>query len=155
MDFVLNPLLTNTATNQSTGLILLVCSIRGPSGPSYVSCLRLLAAVCGTPAQPDLAGCVLFLRCCERGYIVDRCLQQCALAGALTGIAAIVAGNFHCTPVHSTSPVCKGPHPLGPATQYPNSHGTPCEADPLSLCFGWTSQLTVSQSGWNLQHTYT
>lgn len=57
--------------------------------------LALLAALCGTPWQPDLEGAVLFLEeVGERPYRVDRMLIQCEEAGLFDGIAGLAVGEF-------------------------------------------------------------
>ncbi len=57
--------------------------------------LMVLSALCGTPYQPDLQGCVLLLEeVGERPYRIDRLLVQCAQAGLFKGIAGIAVGEF-------------------------------------------------------------
>lgn len=57
--------------------------------------LALLAALCGTPFQPDLRGTILFLEDIgERPYRIDRLLTQCRQAGLLDGIAGLALGEF-------------------------------------------------------------
>jgi muramoyltetrapeptide carboxypeptidase len=57
--------------------------------------LALLAAVCGTPYQPDTRGAILFLEEVEEPqYRIDRMLMQLRLAGLLDGVAGIALGAF-------------------------------------------------------------
>lgn len=64
-------------------------------GPLAGGNLALLAAMCGTPSQPDLRGTVLFLEeVGERPYRLDRLLTQCAQAGLFDGIVALAIGDF-------------------------------------------------------------
>ncbi len=58
-------------------------------------CLAVLAALAGTPWQPDLEGCVLFLEeVGEAPYRVDRMLWQLRESGMLRGVAGLVFGQF-------------------------------------------------------------
>jgi muramoyltetrapeptide carboxypeptidase len=68
--------------------------------------LSILAALAGTPYAPDYRGAILVLEDVgEPAYRVDRMLTQLALAGALRGIAGLVAGHFtEATPGHELSP---------------------------------------------------
>ncbi len=64
-------------------------------GPLAGGCLSLLAAVAGTPWQPDLRGAVVFLEDVgEAPYRVDRLLWQVRAAGILDGIAGLALGQF-------------------------------------------------------------
>ncbi len=57
--------------------------------------LSLLAALCGTPLQPDTRGAVLFLEDVgERPYRIDRLLTQLQHSGLFEEAAAIVLGDF-------------------------------------------------------------
>lgn len=57
--------------------------------------LALLAALCGTPYQPELRGCILFLEDIgERPYRLDRMLIQCRQAGLFDGIVGLALGEF-------------------------------------------------------------
>ncbi len=57
--------------------------------------LSLLATMVGTPWQPDLKGCFLFLEdCAEQPYRVDRMLTQLHNAGMLDGIRGVLLGDF-------------------------------------------------------------
>jgi len=57
--------------------------------------LSLLAAMCGTPCQPDTRGAVLFLEDVgERPYRIDRLLTQLQQCGLLEAAAAVVLGDF-------------------------------------------------------------
>jgi muramoyltetrapeptide carboxypeptidase len=64
-------------------------------GPLVGGNLAMLAAVCGTPYQPDTTGCLLFLEDVgESLYRVDRMLAQLRLAGLLDGVAGLAIGEF-------------------------------------------------------------
>jgi muramoyltetrapeptide carboxypeptidase len=64
-------------------------------GPLVGGCLSMLAAVWGTPWQPDLSGGILFVEDVDEPiYRVDRMLTHLGLSGTLSTIRAIVAGHF-------------------------------------------------------------
>lgn len=64
-------------------------------GPLVGGNLALLAALCGTPAQPDARGCILFVEDIgEAPYRLDRAWAQLRLAGVLDGIAGLAFGQF-------------------------------------------------------------
>lgn len=57
--------------------------------------LSLLAALCGTPLQPDTKGAVLFLEDVgERPYRIDRLLTQLQHSGLFDAAEAVVLGDF-------------------------------------------------------------
>lgn len=57
--------------------------------------LSLLAALCGSPYQPDGAGRILFVEDVgEPVYRIDRMLTQLALAGVTRGLAGVAFGRF-------------------------------------------------------------
>lgn len=57
--------------------------------------LSLLAALCGTPWQPDARGCILFIEeVGEPPYRVDRMLRQLELAGVTRGVTGLLIGQF-------------------------------------------------------------
>jgi muramoyltetrapeptide carboxypeptidase len=57
--------------------------------------LVLLAALCGTPAQPRARGAILFLEDVgEAAYRLDRAWTQLLLSGALEGVRAVALGRF-------------------------------------------------------------
>ncbi len=64
-------------------------------GPCFAACVSVLAGLCGTPAQPDLAGAVLAVEDIEESpYRVDFALAQLQASGALRGVRALVGGAF-------------------------------------------------------------
>jgi muramoyltetrapeptide carboxypeptidase len=66
--------------------------------------LALLAAVCGTPYQPDTRGAILFFEDVgEHLYRIDRMLMQLRLAGLLDHVAGVAVGEFTgmIEPVHA------------------------------------------------------
>ena len=77
-------------------------SLRGGSaqGELVGGNLSLLAALMGTPYEPDTRGRILFLEDVgEKTYNVDRMLTQLRLAGKLDACAGIVLGQFTDCPV--------------------------------------------------------
>lgn len=64
-------------------------------GPLTGGNLALLAALCGTPWQPDLADAVVFIEDIgERPYRLDRSFVQCEQAGLFRGVAGLAFGDF-------------------------------------------------------------
>ncbi|HYE05010.1 MAG TPA: LD-carboxypeptidase [Planctomycetota bacterium] len=64
-------------------------------GTLAVACLSVLAGLCGTPAQPDLSGCILAIEDVdERAFMIDSALQQLRRAGVLDGVVGLVGGSF-------------------------------------------------------------
>jgi muramoyltetrapeptide carboxypeptidase len=64
----------------------------------FPACLSVLASLAGTPAMPDLRGCVLAIEDIKiHPFLVATNLNQLHLAGALTGVRALLGGTFtHC-----------------------------------------------------------
>jgi muramoyltetrapeptide carboxypeptidase len=57
--------------------------------------LALLAALCGTPYQPDLTGAIVIIEdVSERSFRLDRMFVQCEQAGLFRGIAGLAFGEF-------------------------------------------------------------
>jgi muramoyltetrapeptide carboxypeptidase len=57
--------------------------------------LSLLCSLCGTPWQPNLAGCILFLEDWhEQYYTLDRKFTQLAQAGLLNGVVGLLLCDF-------------------------------------------------------------
>lgn len=68
----------------------------GVRAPLFAACLVVLASLCGTPAFPDLRGCILAIEDIdERPYAIDFALSQLFLAGQLEGVAGLIGGAFH------------------------------------------------------------
>ncbi len=64
-------------------------------GPCFATCLAVLAGLAGTPALPDLRGCILAVEDIdEKPYQVDFAFAQLHAAGALDGIVALIGGSF-------------------------------------------------------------
>ncbi len=64
-------------------------------GPVMVGNLTLLAALCGTPWQPNLTGYILVIEDWkERYYSLDRQWVQLEQAGLLNGIAGLLLADF-------------------------------------------------------------
>ncbi|MBA3845351.1 MAG: LD-carboxypeptidase [Planctomycetes bacterium] len=64
-------------------------------GTLVAACLSVLARLCGTPAQPDLSGCILAIEDVdERAFMIDSALQQLRRAGVLDGIVGLIGGSF-------------------------------------------------------------
>ena len=58
--------------------------------------LTVLTHLLGTKHMPDLKGAVLFLEeVGEQAYRVDRLMQHLRMSGALSGVRAILLGQFH------------------------------------------------------------
>lgn len=65
------------------------------SGRLFGGNLAVLGALLGTPFQPDLDGCILFLEDVgERPYRIDRVLTSMRQAGLFDGLRGIVLGAF-------------------------------------------------------------
>jgi muramoyltetrapeptide carboxypeptidase len=64
-------------------------------GPLVGGCLSVLAALAGTPHQPDLSGAIVFLEeVGEAPYRVDRMLWQLRASGMLRGVAGLAFGQL-------------------------------------------------------------
>ncbi len=70
--------------------------VRGRArGPLSGGCLSVIAALAGTPWQPQLDGTVLALEDVgEAPYRIDRLLWQLRAAGCLDGVAGVLFGQF-------------------------------------------------------------
>jgi muramoyltetrapeptide carboxypeptidase len=67
--------------------------------------LTVLVHLLGTPHMPDLRGAVLFLEDAgEEAYRIDRLLQHLRMAGVLSGVRAILLGQFHVPPTARVFP---------------------------------------------------
>ncbi|MDX2084773.1 MAG: LD-carboxypeptidase [Candidatus Melainabacteria bacterium] len=68
--------------------------------------LSLLAALCGTPFQPDTTGAILFIEDWrERYYSLDRQLMQLKLAGLLDQVAGLLFCDFSEIPTEFDIPL--------------------------------------------------
>jgi muramoyltetrapeptide carboxypeptidase len=64
-------------------------------GPLVGGCLSVIAALAGTPHQPDLRGAILFLEeVGEAPYRIDRMLWQLRASGTLDGLAGLAFGQL-------------------------------------------------------------
>jgi muramoyltetrapeptide carboxypeptidase len=64
-------------------------------GRLFPACLSVLASLVGTPAMPDLAGCVLAIEDIKvQPFLIATNLNQLHLAGALRGVQGLLAGTF-------------------------------------------------------------
>lgn len=64
-------------------------------GPLFAANLVVLAALCGTPAMPDLRGHIVVVEeVGERPYRLDRLLTQLINSGAFDGVLAVVVGHL-------------------------------------------------------------
>jgi muramoyltetrapeptide carboxypeptidase len=64
-------------------------------GRLFPACLSVLAGLCGTPLQPDLRGTVLAIEDINvQPFQIDSNLHQLHLAGALSGVTALLGGSF-------------------------------------------------------------
>lgn len=124
-------------------------------GPCFAACLSVLAALAGTPAMPDLSGCVLVIEDVdERAYRVDRALEQLALAGALDGVAGLVASALPCRdrPPRDPEPAAIVAR-WGERLAVPTLFGLPCghDHDPWSLVNGRPLSLRLGdERSWRL-----
>jgi muramoyltetrapeptide carboxypeptidase len=77
-------------------------------GRLFAACLSVLASLAGTPAMPDLAGCVLAIEDIKsQPFLIATHLTQLHLSGALTGVRALVGGTF----THAEDHDYLGPRP--------------------------------------------
>jgi len=80
---------------------LLLPPTRAVEGTILGGNLSLIATMVGTPWQPDLSGCFLFLEdCAEQPYRVDRMLTQLHNAGMLDGLNGVLLGDFEADVVY-------------------------------------------------------
>lgn len=126
------------------------------AGPLFAACLRVLAGLVGSPAMPDLNGCLLAIEDIdERPYAIDRCLEQLFHAGRLRGIGGLIGGRFpHQRPSGSAEPtVTQILQRWADRLRVPAIVGLPFghEADPLSLAQARASRLLVHPPHWCLE----
>jgi muramoyltetrapeptide carboxypeptidase len=141
--------------------------LAGPAGvvegPLWAGNLVVLAALCGTPSLPSLAGHIVVIEeVGERPYRLDRVLTQLLQSGALRDVAAVVVGHLtgcdEPTPVVSPTKAPPRPHrdpvPRGidivverlSGLGVPIVAGLPCghEAPNLALPLGGRARLATS-----------
>lgn len=84
-------------------------------GRLFPACLSVLASVVGTPAMPDLRGCVLAIEDIKvQPFLMATHLNQLHLSGALRGVRALLGGTFTHTEEHDY----QGPTPDEVLTQW-------------------------------------
>ncbi|MFW5829903.1 MAG: LD-carboxypeptidase [Planctomycetota bacterium] len=117
-------------------------------GRLFAACLRVLAGLCGTQAQPDLDGCILAIEDIDEApYCLDRDLQQLYRAGVLAGVVGLLAGRFPC----AGSAEHRGPHAVdilqawGERLRLPVLAEVPFghDPDPLALPMGRQTVMRV------------
>lgn len=78
------------------------------SGRLFPACLSVLASLVGTPAMPDLRGCVLAIEDIKvQPFLMATHLNQLHLGGALRGVRALLCGTF----THAEDHDYQGPTP--------------------------------------------
>jgi muramoyltetrapeptide carboxypeptidase len=126
-------------------------------GPLVPACLRVLAGLAGTPAMPDLAGCILALEDIdERPYRMDRDLMQLYLSGCLRGVAGLVLGRFPCADLPADY---QGPSVRDIARRWADRLAVPSvaslpfghETDPVTLPCGRMATLSADGDLWRLK----
>jgi len=128
-------------------------------GPLWAGNLVVLAALCGTPSLPSLAGHIVVIEeVGERPYRLDRVLTQLLRSGALRDVAAVVVG--HLTGCDEPAPAAatptrsaRDPAPRGldvvierlAPSGVPIVAGLPCghEAPNLALPLGGRARLVI------------
>ncbi len=81
-------------------------------GPLWAGNLVVLAALCGTPSLPSLAGHIVVVEeVGERPYRLDRVLTQLLRSGALRDVAAIVIGHLTGCDEPTPTPAAATPTP--------------------------------------------
>lgn len=123
-------------------------------GPSFASCLRVLATCTGTALQPNLDGHILALEDIdERPYSIDRDMQQLFRAGVLEGVRGLVIGTMPCAlPDGYAGPSIQDLfRQWGERLQIPVIQALPFGhvADPISLPIGRPSRLLAGPSTWS------
>ncbi|MBA3700756.1 MAG: LD-carboxypeptidase [Planctomycetes bacterium] len=84
-------------------------------GRLFPACLSVLASVVGTPAMPDLRGCVLAIEDIKvQPFLMATYLNQLHLSGALRGVRALLGGTF----THNDDADYLGPTPDEILTQW-------------------------------------
>ncbi len=150
-------LLRGAGLEITAGAVPLAHSLRAgdSSGIAFAACLRVLAGLAGTPAMPDLAGCILALEDVdERPYQIDRDLTQLHLAGALSGVAGLVFGRFPST----AGPGYAGPDASTVCARWaerlavPAVFGLPIghDPDPITIPCGRPARLRCQDGDWTL-----
>ena len=125
------------------------------SGPLVPACLRVLAALVGTPGMPSLTGSILALEDVdERPYQMERDLAQLWAGGCLAGVAGLVLGAFP----SATPPGYGGPSACDVLARWADRLGVPAVAglpfghdpDPLALPCSRAVILRAEQGSWSL-----
>jgi muramoyltetrapeptide carboxypeptidase len=141
--------------NQATDANVQVLQPGRAKGLLFAACLRVLAGLVGTPAMPDLEGCILCIEDIdEKPYRIDRDLQQLARSGSLRGLAGLVCGSF---PYEQTQGG-GGPSAAGLLGRWaerlkvPALFGLPFghTNDPLTLPCGRSASISGQGARWSL-----
>lgn len=83
---------TRTSANDAAARVL---RPGGAEGRLFPACLSVLASLVGTPAMPDLNNCILAIEDVRtHPFLIASNLNQLFLAGALSGVRALLGGTF-------------------------------------------------------------
>ncbi len=141
--------------NQGSDASVQVLRPGRAKGMLFAACLRVLTGLVGTPAMPDLEGCILALEDIdEKPYRIDRDLQQLARSGSLRGLAGLVCGSFPCEPTQGGG----GPSPAALFARWaerlkvPALFGLPFghTNDPVTLPCGRSAMISGQGARWSL-----
>lgn len=125
-------------------------------GRLFPACLSVLASLCGTPAMPDLNGCILAIEDVKiHPFLVATHLNQLYLSGALRGIRGIIGGSL----THLEDHDYWGPSPdeilaeWGARLKVPTLSRLPFGhvPDALALPYNRDTRITAERNGqWNI-----
>lgn len=100
--------------------------------------LAMLCHLVGTPYQPSLDGCILFIEdVTEAPYRIDRMLVQMSLAGCFDSVAGLVLGQFQdcgaTSEIHDVFMRIFGPFGIPVVAGFPIGHGEDNATLPIGL----------------------